>query len=85
MRKRVGPPRPKHRGKNGKAGLAHTGGPANCMRTAAADRRCNRCGTSPTTIHVPTRAQGVFCPGCCPVCNAAPAAPVAWRKQDALA
>jgi hypothetical protein len=45
-----------------------------CMRVAnggKAARACDTCGERPTTLHVPLRRRGVFCPSCCVECRPA--------------
>ena len=62
--------KPRRAGGGGKVqpGDALLPSPENCMRSRTG-RRCDRCGTVAAVSHIPTRAAGVFCPACCPVCN----------------
>lgn len=52
-------------------------GPRNCMRTNGNPRACEKCGCTPTVLHVPIRAAGRYCATCCPHCS-----PVAPKEQD---
>lgn len=45
-----------------------------CLRTDRLSARCSTCGERTSTTHVPTRASGFYCPGCCPSCAEVPMA-----------
>jgi hypothetical protein len=49
-------------------------GPSACMRTVHVSGPCSRCGRPmEPAAHSPLHIRGLFCPGCCPCCNPAPA------------